>query len=856
MAGSQSASSLADIWNLFDSPVFPPGINLPSALQTPRALTARSNDAQEDTGAPPPNQAAATAIWRVNTRASLAERENIPPASEARENERPDANPVQPDFRGDTRGRKRRRGKSPASGERAKKRAARRKEKARTIARSSAHPTRHEYNSPSPIDNPWASNGPSATHATTTRDALNTSPLPPSSLPTTPTPTRSVTTPSSLPYSTPETSHDPRNLSGSYPTPHRMSDSSRAASSVPAAVQGRFSNTQARFGFEASSTPFGNGASLLERDSGRDISMGDDRSRANSTESRRQLRDLLSDPRTMDEEPYNYRSPTVEDDQEEGELDAMRYARQRHRERRHDHTGANYAPNDIARSSEAGPSRREVSEDHSRWTSAHRREAVSRSFTEGTESRYTDEWHARTPRRMARDSESSRWASPRTVHLPSVAPPRHTHHGAHSATFHSPSSTSTPSNRIHGLDIFDVGDEENLPEAVRRAIPGGEDEESPTPIPREGDPEVHRQDPETFLQGMSDDWVREVWADTPGTSFTLHTFNPRFTRSYGSNRRTAADIRSAVRRITNETNFRVIAPDQSPNNRGRGPLAWAVTGLSREGVDIILRRRTWSFKTIMFFPQRRALEIPSHLLSLEGFLEDNVEGIHAAVRSTFERPQIRQRIEQMLRANPEYATIPIDEAFRRLMSSLRVTVYTLDNDTVVANVFLCSPTRSVRVWRQWVQELRVLTFGSYHTAIARARRISTCAGCSGTDHPTHLCPFPGMQGWNGPEQAGGSSYSTSEQPSADRLNSAPAPTQSHDRSRNRPMYGPDSSQAGPSRSQSNGGSYDWEETQQGRGRGRGRRDAWSHRGQPRRDRRDGSGPPKGSRDGRGKDGWY
>ncbi|RDX39616.1 hypothetical protein OH76DRAFT_1490966 [Lentinus brumalis] len=284
--------------------------------------------------------------------------------------------------------------------------------------------------------------------------------------------------------------------------------------------------------------------------------------------------------------------------------------------------------------------------------------------------------------------------------------------------------TADSARRANNLDVFDVGDDDNLPDAVRRGgtTLDGEDE-SPTPIPLEGDSEVHRHDPEAHLRGLSDNWIQAVWADPMDTSITLSTFNPRYTRSYGTNKRTASDLRRFISQITGEADFLVIAPDQALDYRGRGPVEWAITRLSREGVECLLRRRVWSFQSITFFPHRRSLDNPRWLLALEGFLEDNTGNIEAAVRSTFERPQVRQRIEQMIRANPEFNAIPTNEVFCRIMSTLRVTVYTLDNETVVANVFLRSPTQSLRVWRRWIQELRDLSFGSYHMAIARDAKL-------------------------------------------------------------------------------------------------------------------------------------
>ncbi len=493
-----------------------------------------------------------------------------------------------------------------------------------------------------------------------------------------------------------------------------------------------------------------------------------------SPEPWQQRRATSSAPSSPVSRGHSYRSPTVEDFPEDGEID--------------DNWQANYdttvGPRGLRSSSHAVESLPPHDPQNFFYAPGHDDSRYHRHYFEQGEGRQTGLSYdrstavvdSRPASRMSFTSDRRR-VPPVSIPHDSSSPmplrPQDGPHGSRALPAFSP-----PATRSNGLDIFDVGEDDNVPDAVRRrGTLANAEENGPTPIPFEGDPEVHQHDPESHLRGMSDDWIQEVWADPEDTSITLSTFNPRFTRSYGTNRRTASDIRQAIASITGESGFLVIAPDQAQGHRGRGPHEWAVTGLTTDGVGLLLRRRVWSLKQITFFPRRRSLETPRLLLALEGFLDDSIANIQNAVRSTFERPLVRHRIEQLINANPEFSNVPADEAYRRVMSSLRVSVYTLDNGTVVANVFMRSPTLSIRVWRLWIQELRNLIFGSYHTAIARARRITICAGCSGADHPSHLCPFARMQGWNGPDGAGGYSYSCDGRERRDVQQSSTAPTQ-------------------------------------------------------------------------------
>ncbi|RDX43430.1 hypothetical protein OH76DRAFT_1487903 [Lentinus brumalis] len=863
-ATPKGLGSYEDFWAHVRTPSFAEN-NIPSALRTPHTLTPRAN------GNPP------TLPWatvepanRDRTEANAHDIENRPPSNRIDNSHPPVASRL----------RKRRRGLSPVSGERTKK-AARRKGKAKAKDTTDVFGLSQT--------NPWASTSETSNPTTGTNEGMQ----PPASVLA-----QQFAIPNLTPYedfaraASASTSFFGRfNQSGSYPTPHRLSESPTPASaastsaptpsqlsslppsSAPPGSTRRNSFASSRHSMDVDRTP--------RLDQGRATSTSTapvPRGRHDNlaTGSRQDLEDgwrgLRGESRdappgqtSWDERSGAYRSPTVDEASEEGEIQGARHPKRAGSHGRSSDETRRQGIYGRLRTSEAPWHEQEsappAQSQSTRWSETpfpHDGFSVRED---------AEDWRGRMPTSNARDEDdlSSRWTPPRRGHHSRVPPSTHSQRSPRPGEQNPRSATQAHANRLNGLDVFDVGEDDNLPDAVRRGGSAAEgNDENPTPIPFEGDPEVHRHDPEAHLRGMSDTWIQEVWADPANTSITLNTFNPRYTRSYGTNRRTASDLRRVISQISGESNFLVIAPDQAPNYRGRGPVEWAITGLTGEGVDRLLRRRVWSFKAITFFPRRRALDNPRWILALEGFLEDNVEIIEAAVRSTFERPQVRQRIVQMIRANPEFTDIPPEEAFRRVMSSLRVSVYTLDNETVVANIFLRSPTQSIRVWRRWIQELRDLSFGSFHTAIAQVRRISSCAGCLGVDHPSHLCPFTRLPNWNGPESAGGTSYSADgrERLGHQQTDRPQGPTESRNqrRHRNQPAHGSENAHAGPSRMRSAYADGEWEDYGRERGRersrdnGQGRAYEQGHRGPARRGKKDGPGPAKFGRENYRKEG--
>ncbi len=869
--GGTNAESYEDFWAQFDTPIIADA-NLPAALQTPSTLTIRDNVSIPPSQWPPLNQAG---INRAI--ATPGNEENMPPSLVPSASHPPVA----------SRFRKRRRGASPAIGERAKK-SARRKAKGKDAERV---PPSQSTTTPF---NPWASTPAAAALAPASTTIDLSSPLHPTSYAST----------NHTPYqdfsreaSSTTTFYRRMNASGSHPTPHRMTftpsaqaspspaetslpDTSIIAASTSAAFPSPLQTPRLRSASnelpleedERYSTVHATPAASSSRMHGPpgedDISMRSlsQRDRLSDRPDDYLRRELAPGAGTRASRDRPYRSPTVDDYPEDGEIEDLRHSysvRAEGWEPRISYerfSSTQYGPTLSMSDASRRPTR---PSDHNRSTARLPSEADYPASRPAA--MHDEDSRARAASIGARVDVRAR-AGDATHMLDSARRPNASNPNLSSSPAHSVAAfTTAPANRLGGLDVFDIGHDENVPDAVRRGgAYAADSSDRPTPIPHEGDPEVHQYDPEAHLRGMSDDWIQEVWADPEGTSITLSTFNPRFTRSYGTNRRTASDIRQAVASITGESAFLVIAPDQAQGHRGRGPFEWAVTGLTTDGADRLLRRRVWSLKYITFFPRRRTLESPRLLLALEGFLDDNISNIQNAVRSTFERPQIRQRMLQMINANSDFSAIPAEEALRRIMSSLRITVYTLDNGTVVANVFLRSPTLSIRVWRLWVQELRSLTFGSYHTAIARARRITSCAGCTGVDHPSHLCPFTRMQGWNGPDIAGGYSYSVDGRERAASQSTSTPPTQTNSSA----MHGYHSQlpsnlgggvRAASARRHDSRGDRDADghEAEQGysRGqdRGRGRRNDQGSQGLSRRDRHDGSRPSKGGRDGTRKD---
>ncbi|TFK94550.1 hypothetical protein K466DRAFT_593394 [Polyporus arcularius HHB13444] len=308
----------------------------------------------------------------------------------------------------------------------------------------------------------------------------------------------------------------------------------------------------------------------------------------------------------------------------------------------------------------------------------------------------------------------------------------------------------------HPYAGWESEDGEVLPTALWDASADGAT--NPTPIPAGGFPIVHRDDPERAIRGMAIEWMREVWSDPPNTDSLVHVYNYRFSDDDSLNRRIAESLRSAFELITGETDFDVVPPEpeEGASRRLRDmPATWVVRGLSPRGTAVAIRRQVWSFREISFIASPRSSTSQTWLFALEGFLVGNPTKIRAAVLRVLQEADMQRWMADMVSANPAYAGWPSEQAIDDILQSLRIDMVQLENGGYVANVHMNPPTRNLREWRRWVSDLRSRRYRSFAIGTGRVRYIATCLGCGSVAHPSHLCPFPRLSGWNGPEPGEG-----------------------------------------------------------------------------------------------------
>ncbi|KAI0706716.1 hypothetical protein C8T65DRAFT_696189 [Cerioporus squamosus] len=272
------------------------------------------------------------------------------------------------------------------------------------------------------------------------------------------------------------------------------------------------------------------------------------------------------------------------------------------------------------------------------------------------------------------------------------------------------------------------------------------------PLPASGVAPLHLDDPEALLKGLAAERVHVIFRQPQSTMVLVRIYNGGVPRAHNVKQQSDA-LAEAITTITNATDFIIVPPAQSWNHelsQQDQPMTWLVLRLVAAHVRTLVRQLLWSSHRISFVALNRDLRF-SRFIGRIGYYTHNVDqDIENSIRRTFAGPLILPSVRSLVASHPHIQPDQVDPAVDRVLKSLRVTVVTYPNGSIIANVYCDSPTHSVEAWRTWVAYVHTVPFWSDLNPTGSFLRPIRCAGCSGADHPTFMCPYALIAGWNGP----------------------------------------------------------------------------------------------------------
>ncbi|KAI0684819.1 hypothetical protein C8T65DRAFT_748484 [Cerioporus squamosus] len=273
-----------------------------------------------------------------------------------------------------------------------------------------------------------------------------------------------------------------------------------------------------------------------------------------------------------------------------------------------------------------------------------------------------------------------------------------------------------------------------------------------TIIPLSGAPPFHCDDPEFLIKGLASERVHVMFRQPQGTIILVKIFNSGIPRANTVKLQSDA-LAEAVTAATGAKNFIIVPPAQAWGQElslQDQPTTWIVLRLHPDHARALVSQRVWSSRKISFLAFNRDLRFDRFIGRVGYYTHNTDDDIGTSIRKAFGGPLILPSIQSLLASHPDIIPEAVDPVVERVLASLRVAVYTYPNGNIIANVYCDSPTHSVESWRLWIAYVHTIPMWSDLNPTGSFLRHVRCAGCSASDHPTFMCPFALIPGWNGP----------------------------------------------------------------------------------------------------------
>lgn len=206
---------------------------------------------------------------------------------------------------------------------------------------------------------------------------------------------------------------------------------------------------------------------------------------------------------------------------------------------------------------------------------------------------------------------------------------------------------------------------------------------------------------------------------------------------------TKVKVGSAKPIMTHTPNFKPIFP-------------YLIAGLSLAQQNTILSMRVWSTNVITFFAIPYEPPVSPYTLSLVGIQltppHENEEEIANAVSDGIRNSHAAINFIAGHRDNID-PNLDDDEAIQYILDNVTVRgewLYVDGRRRPIFFVYIHPPTKNSGFHKVWLSILRKRAYPTMYGVGQHQKNHWRCNICKGLDHPTSLCKYPGLAGWNKP----------------------------------------------------------------------------------------------------------
>ena len=212
-----------------------------------------------------------------------------------------------------------------------------------------------------------------------------------------------------------------------------------------------------------------------------------------------------------------------------------------------------------------------------------------------------------------------------------------------------------------------------------------------------------------------------------------------------------------------ETSFKISPPCAPPTPSATASGSFLVYEIPQRLSDVVLAQRVWSVPQITFeaYPFEPKI-IPSIMLCLAGYIYPDDTAVVESIKTAWSQPAAIETLAGILVArDPTFSGInahtQAETAIRDMIHSVRSELLDLKAQGGTSsprwNIYVTSPTSKVVAWSKIQKYVYTLTYPSSLSGTGVCRNLFTCEICHSYTHPRGLCPFPNIQGWNGPQHS-------------------------------------------------------------------------------------------------------
>lgn len=268
-------------------------------------------------------------------------------------------------------------------------------------------------------------------------------------------------------------------------------------------------------------------------------------------------------------------------------------------------------------------------------------------------------------------------------------------------------------------------------------------------------PAIYDTTPYAPLRHMDLDLVDE-WEKCPEGKLFAHPFDDGACKvdSHGVKNK----IFAAAIEITRSHRVAVSPPRPSKAaiKAGGIPTCFLIYHLTEDEKQFLLERGVWSshhitFRVTSFYPP-----CPDFLFSIKGYATTDTDIVRRIVHSVWHDDATETFINSIVEDFPQGKLANASQAISRFIDSMRVKLLPVkESGNILAPRFNVYANGSLITQEAVWKRLRNYLAGRIYASLLLDTGTTEvapylCGICHSVDHPRGLCPFPDIEGWNGP----------------------------------------------------------------------------------------------------------